>query len=90
MSAVLRWIDDPNQVHPVIAELRSRPGEWGVLWEEGGDLEDLWAVQRICVEHPRVQRDVQYREVGRGRSPVRVAARWTPDEEWRGCRGGHR
>lgn len=84
---VLRWVPDPAPVHPIIAELRSRPGEWGVIWEEGGSLDDLHEVYQACLVHRRVKTDQVQRQEGIATYTVRVTARWIPNDEWCCCRG---
>lgn len=81
MSDVLRWWPgEPG--HPVIDELKSRPGEWGVIWDRAdsgplGDCEPFWA----CDQHRRVEVHV-LRPPGIHRPDQSVSARWIPDEEW--------
>lgn len=80
---VLRWEapTDPFAVHPILAELQARPGEWAVVWEEGTtgrpwDEED--AATYVCINNPRVEayavrghQDERY---------VRIYARWIPEK----------
>lgn len=87
-SNVIRWWPgEPD--HPIIDELRSRPGEWGVLWERVPDVVDrsdipdsFWA----CDRHKRVEVHVQ-RRPGLHASDQTFSARWIPDDEWARIQG---
>jgi len=74
------WAGEPD--HPIINDLKSRPGEWALLWERAGDGElgqcdAFWA----CDHHKRVEVHVQ-RFPGLYGPDQSVSARWIPDDEW--------
>jgi len=76
------WPGEPD--HPIIDELKSRPGVWALIWESpGGEPlganHGFWA----CDRHARVTVHVQRLPGGNGIGPNQsVSARWIPDEEW--------
>lgn len=79
-SHVLRWEYGEGD-HPVIAELRSRPGHWAILWEVGSSIkkdDDYIAMSRACLHHPHVQTEfiTRYEDVI-GEIIVGWRARWT-------------
>jgi hypothetical protein len=75
------WPGEPD--HPIIDELKSRPGVWALIWERSdgeplGVDDGFWA----CDRHKRVEVYVR-RFSGLGGPDQSVSARWIPDEEWR-------
>lgn len=73
------WVDDQPPTHPIIDELRARPGAWAVLGHPGkGEVHgpEWWAAYNTCKKHPNIQL-VGILEAGYSDSPIR--ARWLPD-----------
>ena len=79
---VIRWWPGEPE-HPIIDELKARPGEWGLIWNcaDGtplGECEEFWA----CDRYPRVEVHIE-REPGLITPiQIRASARWIPDDEW--------
>lgn len=82
---VLCW-KEPRDVydydgHPVIAELRARPGEWAVIWEEGVSgrpVDDREGAPYACMHHSHVEASAV--DGFQDERFVRVHARWIPEE----------
>lgn len=84
MSHVLRW-EGPE--HPVIEELRARPGEWAVLYEDDDRPEGWPETKTACLRHVRVETETLYSQE---RAIVGARARWIPDAEWAGIQAVRR
>lgn len=75
-SHIVCWEDAP---HPVIDQLRSNPGVWAILYEEGNYPDGWPETKTACLRHQRVEvvtlTDGMDRILG-------ARARWIPDGEW--------
>lgn len=80
-SHVLRWEAPLTGAHPIIEELRSRPGQWAVIWEEGSSgqpIDDDDGAPEACICDCRIE---AYGVRGcRDDRIVRVHARWIPEK----------
>ena len=80
---VIRWWPGEPE-HPIIDELKAKPGKWGLIWDHVDgthlrDCEQFWA----CDRHRRVEVHIQRTTGDLGTQLQRtVSARWIPDDEW--------
>lgn len=74
-TRIVRWEEDP---HPVIGELRSNPGVWAILYEEGNYPEGWPETKTACLRHQRVEVETLVSD----RRIIGARARWIPGEEW--------
>lgn len=74
-SHVPRW----EPLHPVIDELRARPGDWAILYEVGNYPEGWSETKTACLRHRRVE--VVTMTDGLNQI-IGARARWIPDYEW--------
>jgi hypothetical protein len=87
-SQIIEWLSEaPPDEHPVIAELRSKPGAVALIWEgpRAQAEEEEWDIYgRVggsagwaCSEHPRVAWRIDSTP-----DRVRATARWLTEAEW--------